>query len=184
MVDNNINGCVIEVYQKVSEDSFPVFCSHIAIAPPKNSDRMEWFVEKAVELGITHITTLICERSQRETLRQERIERVMISALKQSLRTRLPVFAHAVLFTDFIEQTRHIYPQKYIAYCGATQPIPLLEELFRNLTDAVVLIGPEGDFSPSEADMALANGYQVVSLGRFRLRTETAALKAAALIGE
>lgn len=183
IIDDNIKACVVEVVLQCEDNNRLSYHLHIAIAPTKNSDRLEWFVEKAVEIGISHITTLVCEHSERVSIKKERIERLMISAMKQSLRTELPAFNESVLFEDFIRQQRNRYGQKYIAYCGILEKEPpLLKSVYKSNTDTLVLIGPEGDFSPEEVNMSIENGFIPVSLGKSRLRTETAALLACATV--
>ena len=182
IMDDNIKACVVEIVSQCEDNNKLSYYLHIAIAPTKNSDRLEWFVEKAVEIGISNITTLICKHSERVSIKKERIERLMISAMKQSLHTELPVFKGSVYFKDFIEQQKN-YFQKYIAYCGQLEQAPaLLKNVCQANTDTLILIGPEGDFSPQEVNLAMQNGFIPVSLGKSRLRTETAALLACATI--
>ena len=177
--DNNIKGCQMEVLEQI--DDFPrlPYKLHIGIAPTKNSDRLEWFIEKAVEIGITEITALACEHSEHISVKQDRIQRLMISAMKQSLRIDLPTFNSSTPFADFIQKTQYHYTQKHIAYCGELpQSPPLLQTICQPRQDTLILIGPEGDFSPKEVQQAVNLGFVPVSLGKFRLRTETAALLA------
>jgi 16S rRNA (uracil1498-N3)-methyltransferase len=182
VIDDNIKGCVVEVISQCEDNNKLPYYLHIAVAPTKNNDRLEWFVEKAVEIGITSITTLICEHSERTFIKKDRIERLMISAMKQSLRSLLPVFTESVYFKDFIEQSNN-YSQKYIAYCGQLeQPPALLKSVCQANTDTLILIGPEGDFSIEEVHLAMENGFIPVSLGKSRLRTETAALLTCATV--
>jgi len=183
IINDNIKACTVEVVSEVENHNRLSYNLHIAIAPTKNSDRLEWFVEKAVEIGITNITTLICEHSERNFIKKDRIERLMVSAMKQSLRIDLPVFSESVPFEDFVKQQEHAYKQKFIAYCGdlEQEPAPLKSVCNAN-TDTLILIGPEGDFSPEEVYFAMEHGFIPVSLGRFRLRTETAALLACATV--
>jgi 16S rRNA (uracil1498-N3)-methyltransferase len=181
IIDDHIKACAVEVVSQCEDTSLLPYHLHIAIAPTKNSDRLEWFVEKAVEIGISHITTLICEHSERISIKRERIERLMISAMKQSLRTELPAFTGGVCFADFVKQQGNRYTQKYIAYCGTLEKEPpLLKTVCMPKTDALVLIGPEGDFSQNEVALSIEHGFEPVSLGKSRLRTETAALLACA----
>ncbi len=148
---------------------------HIALAPTKNMERNEWFVEKATEIGINEISFLNCNFSERRTIKPERIEKIAVSAMKQSLKAWLPEINGMTGFTDFI--TGAYSGQKFIAHCYAGEKVPL-QAAYQKGRDAVVLIGPEGDFSPEEVKQAIARGYIPVSLGRSRLRTETAALAA------
>ena len=153
----------------------PHFELHLAVAPPKRVERFQWFLEKATEIGVSRITPLLCERSERETLPVERLQRVIQEAMKQSLQTFLPVLEPAVSFGDFLE--REHPPLRFIAHCEETEKA----ELYRRVgadKDVAVLIGPEGDFTPSEIQAACQKGFVPVSLGKNRLRTETAALVA------
>ncbi|MDR1793298.1 MAG: 16S rRNA (uracil(1498)-N(3))-methyltransferase [Bacteroidales bacterium] len=185
IVDNDIKCCTIDIYEQITDYPSSQYRSHIAVAPTKNSDRLEWFIEKAVELGVTNITLLQCEHSQRHTVNVARMERLMIAALKQSLRIQLPHFTVNCSIDDFFASIGDKYTQKYIAYCGKLeQPVPLLEQVVDKQSNRVLMIGPEGDFSPAEVQKAIQMGFIPISLGLFRLRTETAALKAAVLLAE
>ncbi len=155
---------------------------HIAIAPTKNIDRFEWFLEKATEIGIDEITPLLCKRSERTVLRQDRLEKVLVSAMKQSFRATLPQLNPFTPFSKVVSTAQA--PQKCIAWCDGEQ-LTHLRDTLKNTADIIVLIGPEGDFSNEEVEEALANGYAPVSLGPARLRTETAGIlvaSAAALL--
>jgi len=151
---------------------------HIAIAPTKQIERFEWFLEKATEIGVDTITPLHCRRSERDTIRHDRLEKVLVSAMKQSLRAYLPVLNPLTPFNKFISIIRE--DQKRIAWCD-TEPMPHLKESLQKGIDTVILIGPEGDFSPEEVQMALQNGFSAISLGSARLRTETAGLLSVAV---
>ena len=148
---------------------------HIAVAPTKNMDRIEWFAEKATEIGIDELTFLNCRFSERKVIKTERVERIVVSAMKQSLKYSKPVVEELVDFKKFISQERA--GEKYIAHCYEDEKV-LLKDIHQAGCDATVLIGPEGDFSPEEVKLALKAGYKPVSLGNSRLRTETAALVA------
>ncbi len=148
---------------------------HIGIAPTKQMERLEWFLEKATEIGVDEITPLLCQRSERDSIRLDRLEKILVSAMKQSLRTWLPKLNPPTRFQDFAEKTSEA--QKRLAWCSE-EPLPHLKTTLSPLQDAVIAIGPEGDFSPEEVQIALANGFQGVSLGQARLRTETAGLMA------
>lgn len=144
---------------------------HIAIAPTKQIERFEWFLEKAVEIGVDEVTPLLCQRSERDTIRLDRLEKILISAMKQSLRSRLPKLNELTRFQQFA--TAATETQKRIAWC-ADEPLPHLKTTLLPNQNTVVAIGPEGDFSPEEVVLALQNGFTGVSLGAARLRTETA----------
>ncbi|MCL2131056.1 MAG: 16S rRNA (uracil(1498)-N(3))-methyltransferase [Lentimicrobiaceae bacterium] len=183
MQDNDIKGCQIAVLEQVANYPQLLYKLHIGVAPTKNSDRLEWFIEKAVEIGITEITALACENSEHISVKTDRMQRLMIAAMKQSLRIDLPTFNPSIPFTAFISQTFDHYPQKYIAYCGdLAQNPPLLQKVCRPRQDTLILIGPEGDFSLKEVQQAVSHGFIPISLGKFRLRTETAALLACAAV--
>lgn len=148
---------------------------HMAVAPTKNNDRFEWFLEKATEIGIDTITPIICDHSERKIIKPERFERIIESAMKQSLKAYKPNLAAAVSFAEFIEQSREISMAKYIAHCHEG-PVKLLKDALKPKEDVLILIGPEGDFSHKEVQIAIKNDFLGVSLGSSRLRTETAAI--------
>jgi 16S rRNA (uracil1498-N3)-methyltransferase len=137
-------------------------------------DRFEWFLEKATEIGIDEITPIICSRSERKVIKTERCNRILLSAMKQSLKYHLPKLNEAISLNDFIKQD--VEGAKYIAHCEEGNKIELREE--KKVEKTTILIGPEGDFSPSEIEMALQNQFKAVSLGTGRLRTETAGIVA------
>lgn len=154
----------------------------VAIAPTKNADRMEWFVEKAVEMGIDRIVLLECEHSERRRMRTDRLEKIMVSAMKQSLKAVMPELTDPVPFSSFIRETESEQGIHFIAHCEADKPreflCAVMKQHGRELCDTpvTILIGPEGDFSPAEIESAINASYSPVSLGDSRLRTETAAL--------
>ena len=148
---------------------------HIAVAPTKNMDRIEWLAEKATEIGLDAITFLNCRFSERKVVKCDRVERIVVSAMKQSLKYNKPVVGEMTDFKKFISQERP--GGKYIAHCYDGEK-NLLKDIHPAGCDATILIGPEGDFSPEEVKMAMEAGYKPVSLGNSRLRTETAALAA------
>jgi 16S rRNA (uracil1498-N3)-methyltransferase len=148
----------------------------IAISPTKNADRTEWFVEKATEIGVDHITLLECRNSERTNMKTARLVKVAISAMKQSLKATLPRIDEEIIgFTDLLQQSHE--EEKCIAYVDDTNPLHLRDAVARDRS-CIVLIGPEGDFSPEELHAASAQGFKKVSLGPSRLRTETAGLVA------
>ncbi|MBQ6743069.1 MAG: 16S rRNA (uracil(1498)-N(3))-methyltransferase [Bacteroidales bacterium] len=153
---------------------------HLAVAPTKNPSRMEWLVEKAVEIGVGEITLLDCDHSERSFLKTDRLEKLAISAMKQSLHTVLPEIHPAVNLKDWLNSQFSVLNSqlKFIAHCEADKPRTPLATALQPGHDVVVLIGPEGDFSEEEIALALDCGFQPVSLGPSRLRTETAALYA------
>lgn len=148
---------------------------HIAIAPTKNIERVEWFLEKATEIGIDEISFLICQRSERREVKTERLNKIITSAIKQSLKAYHPVLNEPVAFNRFIANAFN--GQKFIAHCEEGEKVSLRNSL-QLKTSSLILIGPEGDFTPGEIDSALKSGYKAITLGESRLRTETAALEA------
>jgi 16S rRNA (uracil1498-N3)-methyltransferase len=148
---------------------------HIAIAPTKNLERLEWFLEKATEIGIDEISLIICQRSERKEAKTERLNKIIISAIKQSLKAYSPVLNEPIALTKFLSQP--FDGQKFIAHCDKGDKMSLNND-FKKHDRYLILIGPEGDFSPAEIDAALHNGYKAITLGESRLRTETAALEA------
>jgi 16S rRNA (uracil1498-N3)-methyltransferase len=149
---------------------------HIAVAPTKNIDRLEWFLEKATEIGIDEITPIICSRSERRIVKEDRLNKVITSAVKQSLQAYHPKLNPSIDVADFLNL--ELEGTKMIAHCLDGEPrqyvgqIPVVEARY------VILIGPEGDFTTEEIQLALNNNYKPVTLGNTRLRTETAALAA------
>ncbi len=173
-------ACVIEAAEQEFSTLHSPFSIHLAVAPTKNPSRMEWLVEKAVEIGVGEITLLNCDHSERTFLKTDRLEKLAVSAMKQSLHTLLPEIHPAVSLRDWLNSQFSIVNSqlKFIAHCEADKPRTPLATALKPGCDAVVLIGPEGDFSPEEIALALDCGFQPVSLGPSRLRTETAALYA------
>jgi 16S rRNA (uracil1498-N3)-methyltransferase len=151
---------------------------HVAIAPTKNLNRFEWFLEKATEIGIDEITPLICEHAERKTLQNGRLIKVMIAALKQSIKTTLPVLNEPVRFSSFLETPAG--EMKFIAHYDPVNRH--LKDNYSRGKNVVVLIGPEGDFSPGELLQASKAGFMTVNLGSARLRTETAGVVVCSMI--
>lgn len=148
---------------------------HIAVAPTKNMDRMEWFAEKATEIGIDEITCLNCRFSERKEVKTVRLEKILVSAMKQSQKALLPQLNGMTDFKQFVRQPFN--GRKFIAHCEEGEK-PLIKSIYRPGENVLILIGPEGDFSPEEIKSAEENGFEAISLGKSRLRTETAALTA------
>ena len=179
IVEANDKACVVEASELLSAFHFPLSTLHLAVAPTKNPSRMEWLVEKAVEIGVGEITLLNCDHSERSFLKTDRLEKLAISAMKQSLHTVLPEIHPAVSLRDLLSTFRFpLFTQKFIAHCEADKPRTPLASALKPSQNAVVLIGPEGDFSEEEIALALDCDFHPVSLGPSRLRTETAALYA------
>ncbi len=163
--------CTVSILK--SEQSEPLKHElHIALGPTKLMDRIEWFVEKATEIGITEISFISGKNSERVKMKPERLEKKAISAMKQSKRTFLPKINELVSVSEFIKN----HPNGLIAHCEEGEKSTILDSF--ELTNCPILIGPEGDFTPSEIELALENGYKTITLGENRLRTETAALYA------
>lgn len=158
-----------------SKQDMPKFNLHIAVAPTKMNERYEWFLEKATEIGIQEITPIICEHSERKIIKMDRFQKIIESAMKQSLHYFLPKLNEPILLKDFLK--KEITGQKFIAHCEESDKKSLKSQLISN-ENVTILIGPEGDFSVKEIEMALNNKYNPISLGETRLRTETAALVA------
>lgn len=148
---------------------------HLAVAPTKMNDRFEWFLEKATEIGVSEITPIICDHSERKVIKTDRFDKIIQSAMKQSLHYYLPKLNEPIAFKDFIKQENK--GLNLIAHCEETDKKSLKEVVQPN-QDATILIGPEGDFSEKEIKLALENNYLAVMLGNTRLRTETAAVVA------
>ncbi|MEG0039461.1 MAG: 16S rRNA (uracil(1498)-N(3))-methyltransferase [Bacteroides sp.] len=167
--------CMVTILETIGQDPLWEGHLHIAMGPTKNMDRNEWFAEKATEIGMDELSFLNCRYSERKVIKTERIEKILVSAMKQSLKARLPKLNPMIDFDKFIEQK--FDGQKFIAHCYEGEK-PLLKDVFKRGEDALVLIGPEGDFSEEEVKKALDKGFVAISLGKSRLRTETAALVA------
>ncbi len=166
---------------------------HLAIAPTKNMDRMEWLVEKATEIGVDCITLLQCDYSERKVVKTERLEKITVSAMKQSHKAFKPIIEPLTGFKSFVKSAQE--EQRFIAHCYTAEEAEEEAQEIQHLTDrnflgdltnetghTLVLIGPEGDFSISEVNEAITNGFQPISLGKSRLRTETAGLVAVHLM--
>lgn len=155
------------------------FKLHIAIAPTKNIDRFEWFLEKCTEIGIDEITPLLSEHSERKVIKPERLEKILVAAMKQSLKAYLPKLNPITNYTEFISGSE--YQNKFIAHCNDGDKIHL-KNCIKKGEDTLILIGPEGDFSNEEVELAKENGFKEISLGTARLRTETAGVVACHIV--
>lgn len=179
----NLYHCIIEdnhiknfkaLIEKIETQKKQDYYLEIAIAPTKSMDRLEWFIEKAVEMGIQRIIPIICQRSERKIVKHERVQSIAISAMKQSLKFHAPIVEEAILFKDFIKQP--FDGHRFICHCeaGEKQAVEVLQKYKR----VQVLIGPEGDFSLDEIALAMQQNSLPLSLGSSRLRTETAGVLA------
>ncbi len=171
-------GCELMVNESTEIPARP-FRLRMAVAPTKNIDRFEWFVEKAVEIGVTHITPIETENSERTRVRVDRLERIVTAAAKQSLKYYLPIVDEITPIDKLLEEDQS--KQKFILHCAET-PKPHLMNACQAKTDTLVLIGPEGDFSHKEVAKALGLGFKECTLGPERLRTETAAVVATNIV--
>lgn len=174
LVIPDIKNCVVNIISKALKEKHTYYL-HLAVAPTKMNDRYEWFLEKATEIGIDSITPIICDQSERKVIKAERFEKIIQSAMKQSLSCHIPKLNNAISFQDFINQ--NFLGQLFIAHCEETHRKSLKSQIAKH-QHVTILIGPEGDFSVKEIEMALTNGFIPVTLGNTRLRTETAALVA------
>ena len=177
IVTDHSKKCEVQITESNKEWQKGNFNLHIAVAPTKSIDRTEWFLEKATEIGIDAVTPINCEHSERTVVKPERLQKVLISAMKQSLKAYLPALHESISFKNFIEQQKNFSGQKFIAHCYDT-PKESLQKLVKKGKEVLILIGPEGDFSKTEVNLAIENGFIPVSLSSSRLRTETAALVA------
>lgn len=170
----------VEVIERV-EVSLPwKFELTVAVAPTKHLDRMEWLVEKLTEVGINRFVPLLCDRSERRELKTERLQKIAVSAMKQSLKTVLPEIPPMTPVRKFIEECEA--DARFICHCDSESERLILAREITPGVDTAILIGPEGDFSPAEVELALNRGFIPVTLGDNRLRTETAALFAASAV--
>jgi 16S rRNA (uracil1498-N3)-methyltransferase len=168
--------CVISISNKIKGFEKRDYRIHIAISPLKNHERFEWFVEKSVEIGIDEITPLICKNTEKQVIKKERINNIIISAMKQSLKADLTLLNDICNFNDFIR--KDFTGKKMIAHCNSGLPRSKIGNEYLKGDDSVILIGPEGDFSENEVVSGCGAGYKPVHLGNSRLRTETAGIAA------
>lgn len=169
--------CEFEILSSEKQEKHHHLNLHIAIAPTKNIERLEWMIEKCTEIGIDEITPLLCRFSERKQIRVDRLEKIMLSAAKQSLTPYLPRLNPLTDYDSFIKSQEKSDAQRFIAHCYKNERHPLKDAIERG-RDCVILIGPEGDFSEQEIEYALSVGFIPVSLGESRLRTETAGVVA------
>ena len=179
LVNIGKRSATVQVSELIKNEPTESAQLHIAIAPTKNIERTEWFIEKATEIGINIITPIICRRSERRELRIDRLGKVLLSAAKQSLHLHLPQLNNVVSLQDFLRANKESDSKKFIAYCE--EHVAHLKNSFQPGESIIVLIGPEGDFTEEEVSMAKECGFVPVSLGETRLRTETAGIMVSAL---
>lgn len=176
LVDAHPKHAQIEILDRVD---LPLSWSQqiaVAVAPTKHIDRMEWMVEKLTEIGVNRIIPLLCQRSERKEIKAERLRKIAVSAMKQSLKSVLPEISDMTPIRNVVNEFASW--QRFVAYCDKDTPRRNLAQTYTPMTNAIVMIGPEGDFSPAEINATITAGWQPVTLGDNRLRTETAAVVA------
>ena len=174
IIEADLKKCTVSI-ESVKHAPKKGYRLHLAVAPTKMNDRFEWFLEKATEIGVDTITPILCDRSERKVIKTERMEKIVQSAMKQSLQSYLPQFNEMTSLNDFVSQNQD--GSLFIAHCDDGPRSSLKSKIIPG-SDVTILIGPEGDFSVKEIEMALAHNYIPVTLGKTRLRTETAAIVA------
>ncbi len=179
ITDNNRKRCAVAILQTTNHQPQTRKIS-IAISLLKNTSRFEWFLEKATEIGVSEIIPLVCARTEKTAFKYDRMKSILVSAMLQSQQCWLPVLQEPIKFNQLVQAASH--PQKLIAHCeetGVKQPLSTLQPVGAS---AIILIGPEGDFTPEEIQLALGNNFSAATLGTTRLRTETAGVVAASLL--
>ena len=174
ITDDNSKKCQLKIISFTFEEATS-YSIHIAIAPTKNLDRIEWFFEKATEIGVTEISLIVSKNSERKIVKEERFHKILVSAMKQSQRKYLPKLNSLVSLDEFLKH----HPEGAVAHCYQTNKLGLSSTLKK--TNYPILIGPEGDFTEEEIKQILVKGYYPITLGENRLRTETAGLYACML---
>lgn len=172
--------CLLHIEEEIPQAPVWTGHLHLAMAPTKNMDRNEWLAEKATEIGWDELSFLNTRYSERRVIKTERIEKILVSAVKQSLKARMPRLNEMTDFARFIAR-EDLPTQRYIAHCHEGEKA-VLKDVIKHGEDCLVMIGPEGDFSEEEVALAIEHGFKPISLGRSRLRTETAALMAVAIM--
>lgn len=175
----DVKNCELKILQKEKTGTGRNFKIHMAVAPTKNISRYEWFIEKVTEIGVDEITPLVCKHSERTDVKHDRLKKVLIAAMKQSLKTWLPKLNDPVDFRDFILTERK--GDKFIPWLSQ-EPVPELRDVCKKGESATICIGPEGDFAVEEIELAKTNNWLPVRLGPSRLRTETAAVAACHMV--
>jgi 16S rRNA (uracil1498-N3)-methyltransferase len=186
IIDSNRKKCTVKVI-KTSNGQQSTRNITIAISPVKNNTRFEWFLEKATEIGVTEIIPIVCNRTEKNTFKTERMKNILVSAMLQSQQCWLPVLHEPVRFDKLWQSSKTLpklddYQQKFIAHCIEGEKRELSYMINENLLSKIILIGPEGDFTEAEIDLALQNHFSAVTLGETRLRTETAGIVASTLL--
>ena len=173
IIDASPNHCAVQILEIEESYALRKHSLHLAIAPTKNADRIEWLVEKSIEIGIEQISFIKCEHSERTKIDLDRLQRIAISAIKQSNTCLIPSM-QTIDYKDFVKNNNTI-EHRYIAWCDEYNHEEFAQQEIQN-KDVILMIGPEGDFSPEEVTLAEQNGYKAIKLGSRRLRTETAGL--------
>lgn len=176
IADDNPSKCSVRILERQNDFGKRPFKMHIAMAPPKNIDRFEWFLEKVTEIGIDEITPVICNRSERREVKTERLTKVVVAAMKQSLKAYLPKLNSALPFEKFLSASG---AHRFICIQDSTDS---LAGIYQKSQDVLLLVGPEGDFTESEITKAVEAGFGKVNLGSSRLRTETAGVVACTIV--
>jgi len=175
IIQADIKQCIASISSFESQPAPPYYL-HMIVAPTKMNDRYEWFLEKAMEIGVHEITPVICDHSERKIVKLERYQRVLLSAMKQSLHMHFPKLNDPVSFSELMQT--EMPGMRLIAHCEDDEKKPYLQNKLKANSTINILIGPEGDFSPNEIKTAMKENWQQISLGESRLRTETAAIAA------
>jgi 16S rRNA (uracil1498-N3)-methyltransferase len=170
------NECSIDITGKIKDFEKRNYRLHIAISPLKNPERFEWFIEKSVEIGIDEITPLLCRNTEKSGIKSERLNNLIISAMKQSLKATKTILNEPISFKDFIN--KNLNGIRMIAHCDRSNERKNVSEVYSKNDNPIILIGPEGDFTKDEVDSAVNRGFLSVHLGPSRLRTETAGVAA------
>jgi 16S rRNA (uracil1498-N3)-methyltransferase len=176
IINPDPNSCEINITRITKNFERRGYRLHLAVSPLKNQTRLEWLVEKSVEIGVDEITPLICMLSEKPGVKSDRINNIIISAMKQSLKAYRTILNEPVLFEDFV--AKEYNGLKMIAHCNQEYDRVKIDEIYNRKNNAVIMIGPEGDFTPQEVNMAINNGFRSINLGSARLRTETAGIAA------
>jgi 16S rRNA (uracil1498-N3)-methyltransferase len=179
ITDAHKKKCTVKIIEKTKHES-PANKVCIAVSPVKNNSRLEWFLEKATEIGVSEIVLLMCERTEKQNIRLDRMKGILISAMLQSQQAWLPILEEPKKYIEFIKSVQS--SNKFIAHCEENKKTSLKEITIKQSSNTTILIGPEGDFTPQEIALAVENNFTPVALGDTRLRTETAALVAATLL--
>jgi len=167
----------VEIVETIKEEPKPSPEIHMAISPTKSIDRFEWFLEKATEIGVSEITPIISQRSERDKIKYDRLNKILISSMKQSLRLWLPKLNQIIALEDFLTSNFKLQTSNFIAHCQS-QNLPFLKSLYQPKQSVLILVGPEGDFTRDEVTLAEQNGFVSANLSEARLRTETAGIVA------